>query len=94
MLDTATNLLLPNATLDQFELDGNVLELHVSPPSVELAACVPPLATATNFPPPYATPVQVVDAGSPPPEIHVWPPSVEYALAVPPVATATQRPLP
>ena len=52
MLDTATNLLLPNATLLQFELDGNVLDAYVKPPSVELAACVPPLATATNLPPP------------------------------------------
>ena len=94
VLDTATNRLLPNATLLQLVLDGNVLDAHVKPPSVELAACVPPLATATNFPPPYATLVQDVLAGKPPPDTHVWPPSVEYAFAVPPEATATQRPLP
>ena len=101
----ATNRPLPNVTLDQVALAGNVLANHVDPPSIEEAATVPPEAIATNIPyvgdtagltvpphAPYATPVQVEFAGNVE-YVHAVPAALDAEVAVPD-ATATNVLLP
>ena len=101
----ATNLPLPNATLVQVALVGNVLATHVVPPSIEEAATVPPDAMATNIPyvgdtaglvdpphAPYATPDHVVLDGSVE-YVHDVPPALDADVAVLD-ATAIKVPLP